>query len=137
MSLQFLAKLDTDLRVLTGNKYQPFSGMHIIFISTFRQIPPVKDKNDSFYSNYNVLWDMLNSVIHLENNHRFKDDPSWGKILERISLRTATSEDFEIINSRVIGGNDKAFSRLSKLENFCYGCTRNFQRNSIATKIFS
>ena len=137
MSLQSLAQLDTNLRALTGNKRQPFGGIHIIFIGDFRQIPPVKAKNDSFYSKYNVLWDMLNAVIFLENNHRFKDDPGWGEILERISLGTATSEDFEMINSRVIGANDKELSRLSELENACYACTRNIQRNSIATKIFS
>ena len=52
-------------------------------------------------------------------------------------MRTTTPEDFEMIDSSVIGDNDKALSRLSELENACYACTRNFQRNSIATKIFS
>ena len=80
---------------------------------------------------------MLNAVMFLENNHRFKDDPGWGELLERISLETATSEDFEMINSRVIGASDKELSRLSELENACCACTRNIQRNSIATKIFS
>ena len=38
-----------------------------------------------------------------------------------------------MINSRVVGYDGKT---LTKLENPCYTCTRNFQRNCIVTKIF-
>ena len=46
-------------------------------------------------------------------------------MLERISLGTATPEDFKMINSTFIGDNNKALSGFSELLNTCYAYNRN------------
>jgi len=42
-------------------------------------------------------------VIFLENSHRFKDNPTYGKVLGRMRMGTDTLEDRECINTRLIG----------------------------------
>jgi len=41
-------------------------------------------------------------VIILDNNHRFKEDPEYGKILKRMWNGDLTNEDQKQINTRVI-----------------------------------
>ena len=45
----------------------------------------------------------INCAIILEKSHRFKDDPIWGAILERLRTGSHTSEDIDTINSRLVG----------------------------------
>ena len=47
----------------------------------------------------------INCAIILEKSHRFKDDPEWGAILERLRTGRHTREDVDRINSRLIGGS--------------------------------
>ena len=49
-----------------------------------------------------MQWGALNAVVFLETNHRFKEDPEYWKLLERIAKGEATREDIDTINSRVI-----------------------------------
>ena len=49
-------------------------------------------------------WGALNAVTFLVKNHRFKDDPEYGELLEMIAKGEATRKDIETINSRVITG---------------------------------
>jgi hypothetical protein len=42
-------------------------------------------------------------AIILENNHRFKEDPEYGKMLKRMWNGDLTNEDQKQINTRVIG----------------------------------
>jgi hypothetical protein len=50
------------------------------------------------------LWDnSINVVIILDNNHRFKEDPEYGKMLKRMWNGDLTIEDRKQINTRLIG----------------------------------
>ena len=45
------------------------------------------------YQTYQVNWHGdINDAIFLNNSHRFKDDPDWGNILERVSKGWETKE---------------------------------------------
>ena len=52
-------------------------------------------------------------VIILGNNHRFKEDPEYGKMLKRMWNGDLTNEDQKQINTRVIG-----YQGLKLLTNF-------------------
>ena len=88
----------------------------------------------ALYSRCFVQWQgSINSAIFFEKKHRFKNDPEWGCILERISIGKATKEDIDEINLKFVC---KSMSDLSDLRNPCYACPYNKQRNVIATQIF-
>ncbi len=44
-------------------------------------------------------------AIILNNEHRYKDDPQYGKMLKRMWTGDLSKEDRKVINSRVIGYN--------------------------------
>ncbi len=51
-----------------------------------------------------MVWDnSINVVIILDNNHRFKEDPEYGKMLKQMWNGDLTNEDQKQINTRVIG----------------------------------
>ena len=84
------------------NPTKVYGGLNVIFVGDFHQIECFS--NNTVYKNDFVQWhSTVNCVIFLENNHRFKDDPEYGKILEQ--FRTGNIEDstFEKINSRLVG----------------------------------
>jgi hypothetical protein len=57
-----------------------FGGYSIIFCGDFRQIPPVRAKdNQLLYKNPGLWENSINVAIILQNSHRFKDDPEYGK----------------------------------------------------------
>ena len=51
--------------------------------------------------NLSLEWNQINSVVFLENSHRFRNDPRWDETLERIRTYTCTHEDIEVINTRM------------------------------------
>jgi hypothetical protein len=83
-----------------------FGGFSIIFSGNFCQLEPVCS-NDSellFSSLSSGLWDnSINVVIILDNDHCFKEDPEYGKMLKRMWNGDLTNEDQKQINTRVIG----------------------------------
>ena len=133
MSKTTLEKLDKYLRIMTWRKDNLFGGVHIIFAGDFYQIPPVVEESKALYTGYCIQWEVLNTTIILENNHRFREDPECGKILERISNRDATFHDMKKINSRVMTSQKNSIKALTDP---CYACTSNSERNSISTDIF-
>ena len=100
-----LKRLDKKLKQI-GNAARVFGGFSIIFSGDFRQLEPVCS-NDSellFSSLSSGLWDnSINVVLILENDHRFKEDPEYGKMLKRMWNGDLTNEDQKQINTRVIG----------------------------------
>ena len=80
-----------------------------------------------------VQWGALNAVIFLVKNHRFKDDPEYGELLERIAKGEATRKDIETINSRVITGKKNSIKDVPHPR---YACAMNSERNSISTYLF-
>ena len=88
-----LRKLDQYMRILTGNKDLLFGGIILILIGDFFQIPP--QGKTALYHNISLQWSSLNTVIYLENSHRFKKDPRWGKLLSQYRIGKYTEEDIE------------------------------------------
>ena len=80
-----------------------------------------------------VQWGALNAVIFLVQNHRFKDDPEYGELLERIAKGQATKQDIKTINSRVITGKKNCIKDVRPQH---YACATNTERSSISTDIF-
>ena len=96
MSDSVLKRLDKKLKQI-GNAARVFGGFSIIFSGDFCQLEPVCS-NDSellFSSLSSGLWDnSINVVIILDNDHRFKEDPEYGKMLKRMwNGDLLTSED--------------------------------------------
>jgi hypothetical protein len=59
-----------------------------------------------FSSKSTQQWDQnINAIIILDNKHRFKEDPEYGKMLKRMWEGDSTLEDKQRINTRVIGIN--------------------------------
>jgi len=58
--------------------------------------------SDAAMNNFRLA---INCAIILEKSHRFKDDPEWGAILERLRTGSHTSDDVETINTRLVCGS--------------------------------
>ena len=62
---------------------------------------------NTVYKNEFMQWhSTVNCVIFLENNHRFKDDPEYSKILEQFRTGNIDDSSFDKINSRLVGCNE-------------------------------
>ena len=107
MSDSVLKELDKKLKDI-GNRTHIFGGFSIIFSGDFRQLEPVcSNKKELLFSTLSSgVWENnINAVIILNNEHRFKDDPRYGKMLKRMWTGDLSKEDCKVINSRVIGYN--------------------------------
>ena len=139
-SQQQLELLDKRLRRLRSQLDKPYGGINIIFIGDFHQIVPFQ--GDPLYSKYCLHWHgLINTVVFLQNDHRFKDDPEYGRLVERFSNGTATKNDIKLVNSRLLN-NGKGNGGIHELpkddtNDICYACAYNAERNSITTSIFS
>ena len=128
---------DQNLRKKTGVRNKLFGGVLMIVIGDFGQLPPCDRGAKPLYKNQGTIWNSINSVIYLENKHRFKEDPEWGEILSRLRIGETTEEDLDLINERCLtNGNlhlpDDKETRL----NTCYACPTNLERNAISASIF-
>jgi hypothetical protein len=114
-----------------------FGGVLIIVTGDFFQLNPVRQKRPLFAQERNALWREINEVIFLNGDWRFRHDPEWGRILGRLRLGLSTEEDFDKINSRVIGKHLK-LPTLNELEGrqISYACSTNRQRNIYSDKCF-
>jgi hypothetical protein len=57
-----------------------------------------------FSSKSTQQWDQnINAIIILDNKHRFKEDPEYGKMHKKMWEGDLTLEDKQRINTRVIG----------------------------------
>ncbi len=107
MSDSIFKKLKRQL-MQVGNRTKLFGGFSIIFAGDFCQLEPICSKESEllFSSKSSNKWDSNNNaIIILDNEHRFKEDPEYGKILKRMWEGYLTLEDKQIINTRVIGDN--------------------------------
>jgi hypothetical protein len=51
-----------------------------------------------------MFWQrIINAIIILDNDHHFKEDPDYGKMLKRMWEGDLTCKDRERINTRVFG----------------------------------
>lgn len=77
----------------------------------------------------------VDTFLELKTNHRFKDDPEWGELLERYRADGPSTQDIEAINKRVVG-EGKHLSAKDLPENLCYAAQTNLDRNAINDAIF-
>ena len=133
---------DKNFRKIFASKHESlirkrFGGVLIIVTGDFFQLNPVKQKRPLFAQERNALWREINEVIFLNGDWRFRHDPEWGRILGRLRLGLSTDEDFEKINSRVIGNHLK-LPTLHELggRQISYACSTNRQRNIYSDKWF-
>jgi hypothetical protein len=132
MNVKECERLDENLRVLLRKHNALFGGIHIIFSGDFRQLEPVTGRPLYSSSVTDRKWaNSINCYIELKGLHRFKDDPEWGKILERIRNDQYTQHDIDSINECVIGSGEKTgYGDIS------YCVYNNTDRTAINTGIF-
>jgi len=111
-----------------------FGGFHIIFAGDFFQLEPVKS-GTPLYKERTALWDSINACVYLDLPWRFRDDPKWGKILERIRKGQGTSSDIDYINECVVGSNNIELPDATK-HDVSYACPYNKNRNTLTDNIF-
>ena len=107
MSDTILKTLDRKLKEIK-NRSQPFGKFMIIFAGDFRQLEPIgaKDTELLFSSQSSLHWEnCINSVIILDNEHCFKEDPKYSQMLKRMWGGDLTKDDQKRIKSRVLGTN--------------------------------
>ncbi len=91
-----------------GNRTTSFGGLSIIFAGDICQLEPIclNESDLMFLSLSSMFWQrIINAMIILDNDHCFKEDPEYGKMLKRMWEGDLTCEGRERINTRVIGHN--------------------------------
>ncbi len=107
MSDSTLQTLNKKLTAI-GQTNISFGGFTIIFIGDFRQLEPVCSKEtDLMFSTLSLIeWcQKINAIIILNNEHCFKEDPEYGRMLKKMWQGDLDPEDRKRINTRVIGFN--------------------------------
>ncbi len=113
-----------------------FGGYSIIFCGDFRQIPPVKARESQLlYSNSSLWENSINVAIILNNSHRFKDDPEYGRIIKRMWDGSFTKEDCSAISERLIS-QQVWLPEIQQDADFAYACWKNSERVSIHASVF-
>ena len=126
--------LDKKLRKIKGVPDKMYGNVPIVLAGDFHQLCPVSGQ-PVYKNSWSECWHgSVNVCIFLKNDHRFKDDPRFGKLLSRIRVGEATKEDIHEINKRWLGNQD---IELPSDNDVCYACPTNKDRNAISTKIFS
>ena len=80
-------QLDRRLKQCSGDRIKPFGGYSIIFAGDFRQLVPSDAEPGQllFSRECSHVWcDLLNAVVILESDQHFKEDPKYGKLLQRM-----------------------------------------------------
>ena len=139
MNDQQLLSLNERLQQIKDDHSKPYGGMSIIFAGDFRQLLPGNATNKTVLfstANSRHFENTLNVALILENEHRFKDCPEYGKLLKEFWYNDLSLNAKTWINKRVVRGNKmKLPSTLSKRS--CYACPTNIERNAIASLTFS
>ena len=133
-----LIRLDKRLKECR-DRTKIFGGVSIIFAGDFRQLEPsgAADKDLLFSKQSSGIFENnLNTVIFLDNAHRFKDDPEYGKMLKQMWFDDLPKKYRELINTRVIGKNGLKLPRSLDALDLCCACPTNRERNAIHASNF-
>ena len=133
MSDDQLQILDQRMKEL-GDRTKPYGGYSIVFSGDFRQLEPTKTSSNNllFSRHSSQLWDSsINSIIILDNEHRFKEDPQYGIMLKNMWQKDLSIQQRKRINTKVV--NKTTFKLPPKFEgDVCYACPTNKERNAIS-----
>jgi hypothetical protein len=99
-----LVNLESTLRQLQQSyeDEHPYGGLNIAFCGDFRQLAPIGQPtmcDDDTLRQWN---EHVTSYVELKGMHRFKDDPEWGRVLNRFRNGSPSPGDFALINRRVV-----------------------------------
>ena len=132
-----LMQLDAKLRQL-GHPNKIYGGFSIIFGGDFRQLTRASKKELMYSLDSKCFFEShLNGVIILQNEHRFKNDMTFGKLLSDFWAGELSQEQRDLINTRVVGKNGVTLPKLMQNDNtWNYACPTNRERNSITAGIF-
>ncbi len=135
-----LIKLDKRLKECR-DRTQIFGGVSIIFAGDFRQLEPsgAADKDLLFSRQSSGIFENnLNTIIFLDNAHRFKEDPEYGEMLKRMWYDDLSKKDRERLNTRVIGKNGIKLPKRKSIEgkDVSYACPTNRERNAVNASNF-
>ena len=79
----------------------------------------------------------MNAIIILENDHRFKKDAKYGRLLKRMWKGELTKRDREWLNERVVGSRHlPSLPKTFENRDACYACPYNKERNSVVAGNF-
>ena len=95
--------------IAIGQTNKSFGGFTIMFIGDFRQLEPVcsKETDPIFLTLSSMEWcQKINTIIILNNEHCFKEDPEYGCMLKKMWEGDLDPKDRKRINTRVIGFNE-------------------------------
>lgn len=132
-----LQKLHQRLQEI-GDKNKPFGGFSIVFAGDFRQLPPIRssEKQLLYSEDSSNLWnDTINTVIILDNKHRFKDDPAWGELMYDFWSNDLKIKHRKIIQGRRVDGKKVKLPKQLP-EEAAYACAYNSERNAISAANF-
>jgi hypothetical protein len=105
LNCKVIELLHRQLATAKANPELPFSGVNLIFLGDFLQLPAVRSSdvyvNDRQYRLGHQLWRSLNAVVILREQMRQAGDPLYAGILSRVRLRIPTDDDIEILRSRI------------------------------------
>ena len=126
--------LDKKLRKIKEERDVFYGGVPIVLAGDFHQLRPCGGI-PVYKNSWSECWHgSVNCCIFLKNDHRFKNDPLFGKILGRIRMGQETKKDIKEINKRWLGNEDIELPADGEI---CYACPYNKDRNAVSTKIFS
>lgn len=119
-----LERMNKILQCINNND-EIFGGKQMIFIGDPFQLPPVVRKNEQYYLNdqYGGEYFFMAPVykqanfkfVELTINHRQDSDPVFFDILNHIREGKIRKKDLDLLNSRVIDGDDKSLHRVIRL----------------------
>eukprot|EP00986_Skeletonema_menzelii_P013820 scaffold8448_cov188-Skeletonema_menzelii.AAC.1 len=133
-----IARLDQQLKKLTGRHDMVYGGISIVFAGDFHQLKPICSEGEVLYSDSHAaaMWEnAINCAIFLENSHRFKKDPLYGEILARMRIGEDTLADRQEINKRVVGSKN-SLALPDHAPDACFACSTNKERNGVTAATF-
>ena len=139
MNDEQLLSLNQRLQQIKDDPSKPYGGMSVIFAGDFRQLLPGNASNKSVLfstANSRHFENTLNVALILENEHRFKDCPAYGKLLKEFWYDDLSLNAKTWINKRVVRGNKMKLPSVMP-ERSCYACPTNIERNAISSLNFS
>ena len=132
-----LKKMDQRLKEMR-DRAKPFEGVPIVFSGDFWQLEPsASSENNLLFSRQSSnLWnDSINVIIILNNEHRYKDDPRYGRIMKEMWHGDLSKKNRKLFNTRVVGKNNLILPSTFGGD-ACYACPSNREHNAISAGNF-
>ena len=80
-----LKKLNQNLNLLCDRPSCDLHGdLPIVFAGDFSQLKPVGGQSLLSNKNFSLWRNKINTFLELKTNHRFHDDPEWGRLLQHL-----------------------------------------------------